>query len=412
MIAIIDKLVFCTLFFSFAFIFRTNIMGYTVYYYQFFGIITLLLVFIRIVKEKIVLRKGYIKIINIVFMIVFVCASSFFFIQSPNNYSYDQYIKGLVSLIINYSIVITLFIYLSIEKDKNENKYFSFIKKVLQINIIYGIIQLIAYTMKIDLNYIIVNFLNLTVPDTTSKMGRFIRVSGFTWDANFYAYQLLFYIFLMLCLYKDKTYLKKYDTTLLFFCFILLFLTFSRSVILGLSIFLLVIVVTDIKKKYVHKTLAYIMLTTVILILIFIKFNETLMPIFWARFGFLVSNDYMTGSTLARMNFTTLGLKILTNNPFGIGYNNISSYALANYGYSFFKLHNSFLQLSAEAGIIAGFLFVLLLYNLIFFNNKLSIYKIAIFLAIIVINIFYDQALYLFNLIFLIIFTFIPERLE
>jgi hypothetical protein len=183
-------------------------------------------------------------------------------------------------------------------------------------------------------------------------------------------------------------------------------------VILGLSIFLLVIVVTDIKKKYVHKTLAYIMLTTVILILIFIKFNETLMPIFWARFGFLVSNDYMTGSTLARMNFTTLGLKILTNNPFGIGYNNISSYALANYGYSFFKLHNSFLQLSAEAGIIAGFLFVLLLYNLIFFNNKLSIYKIAIFLAIIVINIFYDQALYLFNLIFLIIFTFIPERLE
>lgn len=402
--SLIDKLLFLTIFFSFAFIFRVNIMGYSIYYYQLFGICTILLIFIKLYNEKMVLSKEDIKIILLMILMIFTCIMSFFFIQNPTNYSYEQYIKGIITLIINYSILITLLVYISIESNKYKKCYLSFIKKVLQINIVYGIIQLIAYIFKINTNAILVKLLKLNPPYDINPMGVFIRVSGLTWDANFYAYQLLLYIFLVIYLYKHKIILKRYDKMLFFISFILLFLTFSRSVILGLLIFLLLIVTADLKKKYIHKLLRYLEAVSIILLLIFIKLSNILMPIFWARFGFLVNNKYITESTLSRVDFINLGVKLLIDNPFGIGNNNLSSYALINFEDSFFKLHNAFLQIGVENGIIAMFLFVLLLYKLVFFDNKFSIYRIAMFFSIIIINMFYDQASYVFNLIFLIIF--------
>ena len=135
-----------------------------------------------------------------------------------------------------------------------------------------------------------------------------------------------------------------------------LVLTFSRGVYLsalvtGLSAFSLA------TQRYQRQVLLMGVLATVIILgsLLALEFNE-----------FLLQLD---SSNRARINFWIMGLTgFLQNIIFGVGFSNINQY-LANNGMWFTSVHNSYLHILSEVGLI-GFFIVSSLFRIAYIETK------------------------------------------
>lgn len=388
-------------------LFRFDISGITVSAYQITGVMLLIAVILDLYKNRISLSIASLEFISAIGLFLLLCVASVFFLKSYTDASVQQYIKGIITLVGNFSILlaVVLFIEKSDEHKKFFLKSFNYTIKVL---IIYGIIQLLFYITKYDLNSKIVDTLGLDVPYASNLMGLFMRASSLMWDANFFGFQLLLYLFVYLK-YQDKDSVFKNDGVFALLALILLAFTFSRSIFLGLAVFVLFNLKRKISAKLASRLVLLIVAFVGILIYIYQRFKVALEPIIMSRFGFLVDDKYVTSSTTARADFWDIGLDLIFKHPFGIGYGNYSEYGQVHFGDAFVKLHSSFLQLGVEVGLITALFHYFILYYFIIHRDTISSkkFRYAVLLSLVSISLFYDQTLYGFTYLFLIL-NYIP----
>lgn len=392
-----DKLLFFSVFFSFAFLFRIEIADHSIYFYQICIIFLDFFIFIYITrKDRLFLNLHTTQIIIIIFGIIFFGLISFFGIRYNNNYGYLQYKLGTINLLLNYLTVILLLVASNLLNIK-----ISVIRYVLislKIIICYGVLQVICFLLGIDINRKIIDLLNLSTNGSLNLMGQFFRVSSLTWDTNYFGFYCLIYQ----CLYVIlEDYKNKKNDIFLFLSVCLMILTFSRTSYLGFVFVIILHFISD-KVKISKITLYFITFFSFALVIAYI-YKDIFLPIIVARFGFLVDSKYTTGSNTYRLEVLKIGYNIIINNPFfGIGLNNFSNAMLHLVGNSFYKLHNSFVQIAVEQGLISLCLFVSFIKKCIFVNKKSQSEKLLFFCMLLVTNLLYDFLLSFFGFFILL----------
>lgn len=188
------------------------------------------------------------------------------------------------------------------------------------------------------------------------------NLSSFFQYANTYAVFIL--IALVIVLYKYKNVVFKCAMSLVFLSCI--YLTNSRSVCLLTVLFLLYFIYDLVKKKSgkVSKILLiiYLVLTVSICVFLQIKFN-------------FFTNILTESSFNSRLFYYKDALKMIVTHPFGSGVNGFyymqPKYQSANY-YSMY-VHNDYLNLACDVGIIPAIIFIAtILYSIVKNNDRLS----------------------------------------
>lgn len=211
---------------------------------------------------------------------------------------------------------------------------------------------------------------------------KLIRAYGPYQHANMLSGSLL--VGIILCLYLLSLPKQVYKPYLLLTCSIITigFITaFSRSALLSLVIFLLVFFIS-IKKVFKNKISFPTLATTLIFIFLLI-----FSPLLFSR-----STDSQDLAYQARNRGYTWGVSILQSLPawHGVGMGNypktLEHYLVAhNISYESWEIesvHNSFLLLILELGILPTFLIVIiLLYRATHYGNKLFSYRNIIFIS-------------------------------
>ncbi|MFN8578642.1 MAG: O-antigen ligase family protein [Candidatus Sericytochromatia bacterium] len=219
----------------------------------------------------------------------------------------------------------------------------AFILSILSINIY------ILSKLNLDfINYINTNFLKIQFYD---------RASGISMNPNILAIYLIMNLFLLLGFKEDRQNSLNFDLIYylkLLISSISLFLTYSRGIITTL-IFSLPFL---LKKKFIR---------IIYLIPIFICIDSK-----WID---RVINSFDLGNRLisTRLFIWEKSLKIIFNNPFGVGILNFEEY-YKKYNYENFILiphaHNWYLQTMTESGIIGTFLIFSIFFYIIYYLFK------------------------------------------
>lgn len=388
-------------FFSFSIIFRTSLWGITIYYFYPLVVLEFSLVVYLALRKKTYFSLGLRRLFVLLVTFIFLSAMTYFSDSIVSSYRDEQFAKGIVSLIFFGVALITFVMYNCVLSDAKVHFYRAIVVS-LKVNIAYGLIQAIVGLRRVWLNEMLVNFLRLNPPISENRLGQFLRVSGLTWDANFFAFQCMLFLFIEFLEIRAES--RKRPSIFSILSALCIALSFSRSVILSCSFFILFSALIDrsnIKKWAV-------ILTTVILILTIVTLTNypVLSPILRDRFAFLDDSESLLEDE--HFKLLRLGMELSVDNPFGIGINSISSYSLQQWNDSFFKLHNAFMTVIIENGLLAFISYILLFGKIVYFNRHYRNLKTGIALTIILSNVFYDQLLWTFTWLFLLILVFEP----
>lgn len=302
-------------------------------------IIPILTVFII---DKIKINKKYILNYEIYFFI--------FFIISTSRSFFSKYTLESVTLIIGFVIILLYYLYIC---------YYLEIKKIEYIEKIIK---------KIIIIFLIVNyFFILTKYGKINDRG-LERITGVFNDPNLFCLAIIIPIGYYSL--DKKTHLEN----LIFYSSIVLFFkTLSRGGIIGLIFLFLVNFIQNRKKnkKYMKNILLLLFLMVIIFyffkseILKYIDFNKFYSRV--ADFNFInIKNKNELGS--GRLGLWLSGIELLKKNLFfGVGMNNIPELLFELKG-DYHYLHNTFLEVLVENGIIGGIFYFLFLFS--FINQK------------------------------------------
>lgn len=196
------------------------------------------------------------------------------------------------------------------------------------------------------------------------------RYGGFYGDANFLALALLFIIFMCLISYKreNSVCLKVLYVISIVASIPLIFLGRSRSGMISL-VLMLAIVLKDIRKKSVWLSWIIVMVIISVFIMLYKTFDESFVLAF-QRFS--SESDSDVASAQYRLDGIFGAIRVFASDPmlipFGIGLGNtvdMMSYYY-NLGYhTEYVIHNTFVSIMYEAGIIAAILYCIFYYKIL-----------------------------------------------
>lgn len=204
---------------------------------------------------------------------------------------------------------------------------------------------------------------------------KFQRVQGTLISPNSLSCWLLIFLpfFLVSYLIDKRKFSRILYLSLLIWGVIILLLTYSRGAWIAFIVGLLIVILTLRKKVSLWKQEWRNVLLAIIifLILIFIFFNifESILDFYSYRL------KYHDKSLAKRIDYIKASFKILIGHPFfGIGCDNFQKvvHHLDFYSYQYFRsdIHNIYLLIASENGIISGIIFILIFYNLIIIMIK------------------------------------------
>lgn len=149
---------------------------------------------------------------------------------------------------------------------------------------------------------------------------------------------------------------------------LLCFLTMSRAAYISMAIMLILFVLHNNSEKHtskIMKMIIFVMIVFAILLTVSAIFEISLLEIMKSRFS-LSSSGMHSG----RINLWKNALITFYNNPiFGIGINSSLSYNLQHYG-TVYYVHNTYLEVLSETGLIGLVLYLLLIFTIISHNKK------------------------------------------
>lgn len=393
----VNKLLFLSIFFSFAFLFRFDVFGVSIFYYQVCIIILdLILGFGLIRRNQILLDRKTKEIILLLFAYLVSSLVSFLGMRYFDSYSYMQYISGSLILTLEIFTVILFLAYFN-QKESRVN-FLKYVILTLKIIMIYGILQIALYIIGVDINLFIIESLNLSARMSLDRMGRFIRVTSLTWDTNYFGFYCLLYQYIYLTTKENMLRKNKFYFLL---STLLMVLTFSRTAYIGFMFIFFILL--NSKNGLKRKTFKWLFLSVFVLVMIFINYREVFYPILQSRFSFLFQSTDLNTSISYRLDMIKLSVRLIGENPiFGVGLNNFSSIMLNTIGNPFFKLHNSFLQIGVEQGLFSLLIFIVFIITVVVYGRTKKLEKIFFVLMLIATNMTYDYLLSFFSLVFIV----------
>lgn len=196
------------------------------------------------------------------------------------------------------------------------------------------------------------------------------RYGGFYGDANFLALALLVIIFMCIISYKreNSVYLKILYVISIIASIPLIFLGRSRSGMISL-ILMLIIVLKDIRKKSAWLSWFVVLITVFSFIMLYKTFDESFLL---AIQRFSSESDSDVASAQYRLDGIFGAIRVFASNPllipFGIGLGNTADmmYYYSNMGYhTEYVIHNTFVSIMYEAGIIVAVLYCFFYYKIL-----------------------------------------------
>jgi len=283
---------------------------------------------------------------------------SFFFVIIISTISLlvaDFFIEGLVSLskLINYFFAFCFIVIMAFNKKFNIYNYF-----------------IVATIISLFIESVIINFQVIeSVVINGNLLGRSNSYSGFGANINISSFSVLIKSIVPVYLlfnYKNRL-IKLISCFLLVSSSLSVMLLMSRAAIIALFLVFISIILLSVfanKKKYYFAN-GLLILSLSISIFSYNLINEkNAYNIIGERFS-NVTNPTVDGSVNERLNFYTTSVQSIIENPLlGIGFGNwkiksidLSKDIISSYRVPYF-VHNDFLQITAETGIIGGLCFI------------------------------------------------------
>ena len=336
----IAKKIFYIYLFSLCFGIFTIDVGFSIKPYMFATI--LIYIYLMLTKQKFTFNFGKIDLIYILFMIF--CSLELLFVEHSDN-SF-RYILGMIIMYISYFGVANLC--KKISKRTVENT-------ICNVGLVFSIITIIYYLVGLkSLNF---NFIGNGVISYGVLLDRSVArlISFASSDPNITAF--IFTLFFFFNLKNIKSIKNKISV---FLISSIIILTFSRGAILAFSLsFLYFILYEKNISSTIKRAIKIVVPLIIVLFILNIISDGLVFDIFIKRFSESL-NDGGSG----RMNLWDESFKIFNNHPIlGIGLNNSRYYISGTY------IHNTFLQVLAETGIV-GFAFYIIYILLIYLESK------------------------------------------
>lgn len=220
-------------------------------------------------------------------------------------------------------------------------------------------------------------FINLLIFDSVIVNGNFLERSndfrGFAGNINISSFSILSKSLIPIYILFNSTnqYLKIIACVFISSSFLSIFLLMSRGAILAaIVVFLIIglnIILSNKKKNYIRS-----IYLTISICLSFLSYNyindKNITNIISERFS-TVTNPQSDDSVNERVNFSLAAFSSIKKNPIlGIGIGNwkiksidLNKDIIQNYRVPYF-VHNDFLQLAAEIGVIGGLLYIFFIF--------------------------------------------------
>ncbi len=302
-----------------------------------------------------------------------------------------QNIKISFYHLIKLSEFLLLFLYI-----KQNIKTFK-ITKLFSVFIASGVFQAIIAILQffnqasLGLKHFEVGILNANIPGVATffvNNHKLIRAYGTAPHPNVLAAFLLIVIFFLYYLYLSSKSTKIHRamlTTCLAILMLGLFLTFSRAIIIvfaGVSLVFLIIAFFRINKASRFKVIA--------LFLLVILFSGLIIGLLWPEISTRFSSISTTEQAITlRVYYNKIAWSAIKQNPLtGLGIGNFTWYLVNNYQLKEFWLyqpvHNLYLLVASELGIIALVLFLVFIGKILFkqtkklFTKKISLLELCV----------------------------------
>lgn len=305
------------------------------------GFIIMIFGIILIIKKgEVVIPKG----INY-YLLLFIALSYLFVILIAID-------KGLAFLGFLKILVVPAFLFLLFQSNYKENK-----------TIYYGTIPLSASIMTILSGVV------FFIPRLSSFFyGSGKRLGGFFQYPNTFALFLLLGIIIIL--FKEK--IKVSDYIMMLILLIGIFITGSRTIFILL---LFALVFCFIKNKSARRLILSGASALIAIIIFAVIFQKG-----FASIGRILSISAESSTFLGRLLYDIDGLKIIFNKPLGLGYLGYNyvqgSFQTGLYSVRF--IHNEFLQLALDAGILPLIAFLIIIIKSLISKNVLLLEKAII----------------------------------
>jgi O-antigen ligase len=234
-------------------------------------------------------------------------------------------------------------------------------------------------------------WINYLIYDSVVTNGNFLSrsndFSGFTGNINISSFSLALKVpILLYIIFKSENrYMRSISLVFIFSSFLSILLLFSRAAIIALifimislSLLLIINKTRNMIKKYIY-VICFIFLSFISYGLINDKNPSNIIV---DRFSNVISNPGADGSVNERLNFYSTAVNSIFRTPLtGIGVGNwkinsvdYSRDIIAEYRVPYF-VHNDFLQITAEIGIIGGLAFIYFIFYPFFVSLKKSFYE-------------------------------------
>jgi O-antigen ligase len=234
-------------------------------------------------------------------------------------------------------------------------------------------------------------WINYLIYDSVITNGNFLSrnndFSGFTGNINISSFSLALKVpILLYIIFKSENkYMRGISLVFIFSSFLSILLLFSRAAIIALifimislSLLLIINKTRNMIKNYIY-VICFIFLSFISYGLINDK-NPS--DIIVDRFSNVITNPGADGSVNERLNFYSTAVNSIFRTPLtGIGVGNwkinsvdYSRDIIAEYRVPYF-VHNDFLQITAEIGIIGGLAFIYFIFYPFFVSLKKSFYE-------------------------------------
>lgn len=174
---------------------------------------------------------------------------------------------------------------------------------------------------------------------------------------NIYGAYLLVSIFLLLIIWRELSFYKKYP--LLFFIFTATLLTFSRSTILGLILSIFLLLYWYLKELKIKNRLKFLVIFGLLLSQILFLWTYRILSIF------------TDNSILERIDGYKKAISIFLKYPMGVGFNLSTQYldfvsSKNTLPWEYQPAHNVYLLILSEEGLIGSVVFILLIWFIIY----------------------------------------------
>ena len=374
----IKRLFFYISFFAMFFPLWQINLGVKVDPFQIFGAIFITLFVFGIFYEKKSLyinraTKYLIYILSLVLLVKVFSAIPAVLYGIKNDAYIIQFLKGIIYEIFNFILLLTMIIYILGDKKRNESEFINYFLIFVLISCFYQFSQLfLMIFFQIDIDEIIwpaisfnYNYKDVLMDPVGGKdYIDFFRAGSFFGNPNAFAgflilgftTSMIFFIFS-----KEKRYLY-----LGILIFLSILCTLSRAGLAGaiMSLLLIFIFYLNILIRRFKRYLLTILISLIIPIAYFFEYTSIL----FARIINLNFSNMFDG----RLDIWLAGISVIDKNPFGYGHNNmpqtIESYSATNYAGR--DVHNYFLELLINYGILGFMIMISLWIYILFFLRR------------------------------------------